>query len=637
MDKNTNLPKHWKAIKVGEYVISVKGKKPKHISPMMTAECKIPYINIKAFEKNIIDEYTDGEGCVLCDDDDFLMVWDGSRSGYVGKAIKGALGSTLVKLKFPNVDNNYAYYFLQSKYIEINTKAKGVGIPHVDPSLLWNYDFPIPPLPEQQAIVAKIEELFSELENGKQQLLTAQQQQKVYRQSLLKAAFEGKLTNSNVKDGELPEGWKWVKLTKIGNAIDPQPSHRTPPVVTNGIPFVSIKDFDSEKDKIDFDNARRVSLEVLQEHINRYILEKGDFVIGKIGTIGKPVRITLPQNYAISANIVLIQPRQINPTFLYYYFQSNIILKAFTDGVKATTQAAFGIQKVRELLIVMPSPEEQQQIVDELESKLTVCDKIEETISNSLQQAESLRQSILKRAFEGKLVTADSINQENEGKEIAGQFPKGIEGVKTTDLHAGIIAMVIKAHENEPKHLPKLNHVKCEKIVHLVEYKLGISLGREPAKDAAGPDDYNHLNKVEHRANMANWFGSRKLAIGRTYYSKPGLSAIIDKVEKGISKEEFEKINELIQTFLPFEMEHAELIATLYAGWNNLLLQGLSPTDEEIVFESRENWSERKLTIGREKFFKTLEWMKNHDFIPQGKGKMVLRSEKAVKSSRRKN
>ena len=136
---NEKLPPGWKFVKLGEYVLSVKGKKPKHISKAKTPDCMVPYVNIKAFEKKEIDEYTDGVGCVLCEEDDFLMVWDGSRSGYVGKAIKGALGSTLVKLKFPDIDINFAYYFLQSKYIEINTRAKGVGIPHVDPNLLWNY------------------------------------------------------------------------------------------------------------------------------------------------------------------------------------------------------------------------------------------------------------------------------------------------------------------------------------------------------------------------------------------------------------------------------------------------------------------------------------------------------------------
>ena len=176
MVQNISIPEHWKLVRVGEYAISVKGKKPKRISSIKTSECSVPYVNIKAFERNVIDEFTDGVGCVLCEEGDFLMVWDGSRSGYVGKAIKGALGSTLVKLKFPDIDTNYAYHFLQSKYIEINTRAKGVGIPHVDPNILWNYELPIPPLPEQLAIVSKIEELLSDLENGKQQLLLAQLQ-----------------------------------------------------------------------------------------------------------------------------------------------------------------------------------------------------------------------------------------------------------------------------------------------------------------------------------------------------------------------------------------------------------------------------------------------------------------------------
>ncbi|MEJ7680510.1 MAG: restriction endonuclease subunit S [Segetibacter sp.] len=204
-------PKNWKIVRLGDFAKTEKGKKPKVISKEKTHKCSIPYVNIKAFERNIIDEYTNGDGCVLCEDDDFLMVWDGSRSGYVGKAIKGALGSTLVKIKLPEVNHDFAYYFLQSKFIEINSRAKGVGIPHVDPNIVWNYKFPLPPIEDQKQTVSKIEELFSEIDKGVEELKTAQQQLKVYRQAVLKWAFEGKLTNEDVKDGELPQGWKLVK------------------------------------------------------------------------------------------------------------------------------------------------------------------------------------------------------------------------------------------------------------------------------------------------------------------------------------------------------------------------------------------------------------------------------------------
>ena len=98
-----------------------------------------------------------------------------------------------MKINFPGIENHFAYYFLKSKYLEINSKPKGTGTPHVNPDLLWNYIFPIAPLPEQRAIVSKIEQLFSDLDNGIENFKKAQTQLKRYRQSVLKTACEGKL------------------------------------------------------------------------------------------------------------------------------------------------------------------------------------------------------------------------------------------------------------------------------------------------------------------------------------------------------------------------------------------------------------------------------------------------------------
>lgn len=410
MAKNEPLPPNWKLVKLGEYVISVKGKKPKRISPTKTKECSIPYINIKAFEKHLIDEYTDGVGCALCEDGDFLMVWDGSRSGYVGKAIKGALGSTLVRLKFPNLDINYAYYFLQSKYIEINTRAKGVGIPHVDPNLLWNYIFPIPPLPEQLAIVSKIEELLSELENGKQQLQTAQQQLKVYRQSLLKWAFEGRLTNKDVKDGELPEGWKWKKTGDVIGIIN---NGYTPvkQFLFEGkgeIPFIKVYNLNFDGSLNFKKNPTFIPESIHRKDLKRSICIPGDVLINIVGPpLGKVSVVSkeFPE-WNINQAIVLFRPNErIHSKYISYFLQNPVTINWLEETSKATAgQWNVKVSTCRVIPIPIPPIEEQQQIIDELDSKLTVCEKIEEAISQSLQQAETLRQSILKRAFEGALV-----------------------------------------------------------------------------------------------------------------------------------------------------------------------------------------------------------------------------------------
>ena len=288
---------------------------------------------------------------------------------------------------------------------------------------------PLPPLAEQHRIVAKLEELFSELDKGVENLRVAQQQLKVYRQAVLQWAFEGKLTEEwrrknseklqllrcvetvgcNEEKMELPSEWRLTNLSSVGEAIDPHPSHRTPPVVENGIPYVGIAECDYKKYAIDFDSARKVSPDVLKEHTARYLINKDDFIIGKIGTIGKPFKVPSERFFALSANVVLVQPDRIliNADYVFYLFQSQVIEKQFSQGLKATTQAAFGIQKVRLMKIPYCSLPEQHQIVAEIESRLSVCDKLEETIAQSLLQAEALRQSILKQAFAGKLVPQD--------------------------------------------------------------------------------------------------------------------------------------------------------------------------------------------------------------------------------------
>jgi type I restriction enzyme S subunit len=102
----------------------------------------------------------------------------------------------------------------------------------------------------------------------------------------------------------LPTGWMVAKGELVAEFIDPQPSHRTPPQYDGGIPYIGYGDIASGG-QINFDGARKISPDVLVEHRRRYTLQKGDFVIGKIGTIGDPVFLEAPFNYTLSANLIL--------------------------------------------------------------------------------------------------------------------------------------------------------------------------------------------------------------------------------------------------------------------------------------------------------------------------------------------
>ena len=250
---------------------------------------------------------------------------------------------------------------------------------------------PVPPIPEQERIVARIEELFSQLDAGVETLKKAKAQLAVYRQAVLKEAFSDCIDS--------------VTMGCVATMIDPQPSHRTPPEYENGIPYIGIGDIDYIGKNIRFKEARKVNPGIYEEHLQRYSLHEGDFVMGKIGTIGKPFRLPLPQNYTLSANVILIQPdaEKINPEYLFWQFSSPLITEQLMEGKNETSQPAFGIKKARLLRIKMCSPKVQNIIVNSIREKISVCENIEQTVNLSLQQAEAMRQSILKDAFERNL------------------------------------------------------------------------------------------------------------------------------------------------------------------------------------------------------------------------------------------
>lgn len=287
-----------------------------------------------------------------------------------------------------SLDLKYLLYYF--RYFETQLSAKGTGTTFkaINQKLIKNLEIPIPPLNEQSRIVAHIEELFSELDKAVGTLKTTKEQLEVYRQAVLKDAFSC-----------LPDT---VEMDKIADMIDPQPSHRTPPEYKNGIPYIGIGDIDYQNKKINFEDARKVSPEVLDEHLHRYTIHKGDFVMGKIGTIGKPYKIPDEQNYALSANVILIQPNKekIYPEFLFWQFSSSLVTKQLTLGAKATSQPAFGIKKARLLSIKICELEKQFKIIKRLEAEMSCCDNIEKTVDTALAQADAMRQSILKQSFE---------------------------------------------------------------------------------------------------------------------------------------------------------------------------------------------------------------------------------------------
>ena len=309
-----------------------------------------------------------------------------TASRYVNFPFK--VKSSAMKILTPNIElviPKFIYYRMQAIQFDSSTHKR-----------YWIQQYSkikvaVPPILVQEQIVSRIEELFSKLDKGVETLQTIKQQLAVYRQAVLTEAFEG-IENT-------------VELGSIASIVDPHPSHRTPVEVIGGVPYIGVGDIDYVHHVIDFSSARKVSNDILQDHLSRYTLHDGDFIMGKIGTIGKPFIIALPQNYTLSANVILIQPNKkvVIPKYLFWQVSSSQITKQLLEGSTSTTQPAFGIKKARLLSIKICSLEEQNRIVQKIESHLSLCDDIGQSVTAALSQAEAMRQSILKQAFEGKL------------------------------------------------------------------------------------------------------------------------------------------------------------------------------------------------------------------------------------------
>jgi len=340
------------------------------------------------------------------------------------QAVCGIFENGLFQTKFLF---NYLFHIKQ-KLIE---QGMGGAQPNISQTILKKLFLPIAPLPEQRAIVAKIEQLFSELDNGITNLKAAKAKLVIYRQAVLKKAFEGKLSglgcnglkderiieketkeeilqSKNPKDpnpdnegSNLPKGWKWVKLGDIaemclGKMLDKAKN------TGEFRPYLG--NINVRWGAFDLTNLKSMRFEKSEEE--RYEIKWGDLVVCEGGEPGRCAVWTksFPINIQKALHRVRFQTNH-HPFYFHYYFNFIAAVGKLEKHFTGTTIKHLTGRKLREINISIPSSFKAQiQIVQEIETRLSVCDNILRNIEEGLEKAEALRQSILKKAFEGKLL-----------------------------------------------------------------------------------------------------------------------------------------------------------------------------------------------------------------------------------------
>ncbi len=286
----------------------------------------------------------------------------------------------------------YIFYFLQSTaFRSIFSLNKNGLIGGVSLNKIKNLMLPLPPLAEQERIVAKIEALFAGIDEGVEHLKSAQAQIKQYRQSVLKSAFEGKLYKTT--------DWKEVPLKKVcefksGNTIDTKLEKSS-----GSIPYIKVGDMNLSENSISIvTSSRFVDMVDIKQN---QLIPTGSVIFPKRGgaiATNKKRKVIKP--IIIDLNTMAIIPSDKLYTDFFYFWILKIDLMKLSNGGNIPQINNYSFDKVN---IPLPTLPEQQRIVTEIEKRFAVADELEKAVNEGLEKADKLKQSILKKAFEGKL------------------------------------------------------------------------------------------------------------------------------------------------------------------------------------------------------------------------------------------
>lgn len=294
------------------------------------------------------------------------------------------------------VDRKYLFYCLRRHQFIRDCVSASKGVAQLNLSTKWlaDYEIPLPDLCEQHRIVARIEELFSELDNGVEALRKTKQQLAVYRQAVLKEAFDRVIANSTIQTVK-----EVCNDIKVGIVIKPAQYYTDESDGIMAFRSANVREFQ-------INDADWVYLTKAGHEINlRSEIHTGDVLIVRSGYPGTACVVTDNYNNCNAIDILIAVPNTdiVIPEYLCAFTNSPYGRRLVAEKKRGVAQAHLNVGGYSKMEIPVPDISVQKEIVQDIDQRLSMYENITETIDVALQQAEAMRQSILKQAFEGRL------------------------------------------------------------------------------------------------------------------------------------------------------------------------------------------------------------------------------------------
>lgn len=417
------LPENWCWTRIGMVSNFERGITfPAAAKEAAPTEDNIPCLRTANVQENLeIDDmiyvnrdFMKGNIAKLVRENDIIMSSANSRE-LVGKSslvthipFPMTFGGFVLNIRAKKMSSKYLFYFLRHEFLAgkfIGESSQTTNIANINTTTLGNYEIPLPPIPEQQRIVDRIESLFAKLDEAKEKAQAVVDSFETRKAAILHKAFTGELTAKwREEHGVRMESWEVRTLDSVCSSIF-DGDHMPPPKAESGIPFLVISNVNTGH--LTFENTRFVPQEYYDTLSDTRKPQLGDVLYTLVGSFGIPVVVNSKRPFCFQRHMALLRPIDVSPQFLWYILQTPEMYDKASSIATGTAQLTVPIKGLRAMTIPRPNIAEQVEIVRILDGFFAREQSAKEAAEAVLDQIDLMKKSILARAFRGELGTND--------------------------------------------------------------------------------------------------------------------------------------------------------------------------------------------------------------------------------------
>jgi type I restriction enzyme S subunit len=419
-----------------------------------------------------------------------------------------------------------------------------------------------------------------------------------------KLIVEGKLKkekplaaiSEDEKPFELPSGWEWVRLADL-LAMVTDGDHQAPPKSDSGVPFLVIGNLNTGN--ISIENCRFVSEKYFEglDWIKKPQVD--DLLYTVTGSYGIPIKVVNEQPFCVQRHVAILKSTKFTPiNYLMYLLKSKYALEYAAEIATGIAQKTVPLSGLRMMPIPIASILEQNRIVAKVDALMSLCDQLKTRIQQASQQQQTIANALVTQALQ----------------------PASAEIINLADYRNAVGCYIVNRMCNQKT----FGTTQAMKLFYLAEAHIGLQgLMLQPERKQAGPF-YKWIYEFEKIGQSAKWFSvnTKVLTNGNPkveYTTLPNIAQPLKLIEQICTPQQLKELDRLFSLFAGKNTEEAEIIATLFAVWNDFLIDGHTPSDDEIVKEVRENWHESKTRFTPAQLKENLNWMRRNDLVPQGR------------------